>query len=111
PHPGALLPPQDGALAHRQPASLSGGERQRVALARALASHPRLLLLDEPLAALDLGLRERILPYLMRVRDDWKVPMLYVTHNPGEAVAVAGHMLLLREGRVESSGAPLELLA
>ena len=98
-------------LLDRYPASLSGGERQRVALARALASHPRLLLLDEPLAALDLGLRERILPYLMRVRDEWKVPMLYVTHNPGEAVAVASHVLLLREGRVESSGAPLDLLA
>jgi molybdate transport system ATP-binding protein len=100
-----------GPLLDRYPASLSGGEKQRVALARALATRPRLLLLDEPLASLDLGLRERILPYLLRVRDDWKIPMLYVTHNPGEAVAVAGHMLLLRDGRVESSGAPLDLLA
>ena len=99
-----------GSLLDRYPASLSGGEKQRVALARALAMQPRLLLLDEPLAALDLGLRERILPYLSRVRDDWKVPMLYVTHNPGEAVAVSRHLLLLRDGRIESSGAPLDLL-
>ncbi len=98
-------------LADRPPASLSGGEKQRVALARALATRPRLLLLDEPLAALDLGLRERLLPYLLRVRDEWKVPALYVTHNPGEAVAVAGRMLLLREGRVEAQGPPVEVLA
>jgi molybdate transport system ATP-binding protein len=82
-----------------------------VALARALATRPRLLLLDEPLAGLDLGLRERILPYLLRVRDEWKVPLLYVTHNPGEAVAAASHLLLLRDGQVESSGSPHELLS
>ncbi len=99
-----------GAVLDRPAASLSGGEKQRVALARALATRPRLLLLDEPLAALDLGLRERILPYLLRVRDEWKVPMLYVTHNPGEAAAVAGRVLLLREGRIEAEGAPLDLL-
>ena len=97
-------------LLDRYPASLSGGEKQRVALARALAIRPRLLLLDEPLAALDAPLRERILPYLLRVRDDWKVPMVYVTHNPGEAAAVASRVVLLRDGRVESSGAPLDLL-
>jgi len=98
-------------LLERHPASLSGGEKQRVALARALATRPRLLLLDEPLASLDLGLRDRILPYLLRVRDDWKIPMLYVTHNPGEAVAVSRHTLLLRDGQVEASGQPLDLLA
>ena len=100
-----------GPLLERHPASLSGGEKQRVALARALATRPRLLLLDEPLAALDLGLRERILPYLMRVRDEWKTPVLYVTHNVGEALALAGHLLLLRDGRVEATGAPFDLLA
>jgi molybdate transport system ATP-binding protein len=100
-----------GGLVDRYPASLSGGEKQRVALARALATRPRLLLLDEPLAALDVGLRERILPYLLRVRDAWKTPVLYVTHNVGEAMALAGHVLLLRDGRVEAEGAPFDLLA
>jgi molybdate transport system ATP-binding protein len=98
-------------LLGRHPASLSGGEKQRVALARALASEPRLLLLDEPLAALDVTLRERVLPYLLRVRDEWRVPVLYVTHNAGEALAVASHLLLLRDGRVEAQGVPLDLLA
>lgn len=100
-----------GELLDRYPASLSGGEKQRVALARALAAQPRLLLLDEPLAALDLSLRERILPYLLRVRDEWGVPILYVTHNAGEALALASHLLLLRDGALEAQGTPLELLA
>jgi molybdate transport system ATP-binding protein len=98
-------------LLQRYPAALSGGERQRVALARALATRPRLLLLDEPLAALDLSLRERVLPYLVRIRDEWRVPMVYVTHNVGEALALGGELLLLRAGRVEAQGAPLDLLA
>lgn len=98
-------------LLPRHPATLSGGEKQRVALARALATSPRILLLDEPLAALDLELKERVLPYLMRIRDELKVPMLYVTHNVGEALALAGHVLLLRERRVEAQGRPLDLLS
>jgi molybdate transport system ATP-binding protein len=98
------------ACLERRPSSLSGGERQRVALARALATEPRLLLLDEPLASLDVGLRERILPYLLRIRDDWRVPILYVTHNVGEALVLAEEVLLLAAGRVEAKGPPLALL-
>jgi molybdate transport system ATP-binding protein len=98
-------------LLGRSPRSLSGGERQRVSLARALALRPRLLLLDEPLGALDPGLRERILPWLLRVRDEWALPCLYVTHNVGEALAVASHMLVLQEGRVEAEGEPRALLS
>jgi len=90
---------------------LSGGEKQRVALARALATSPRLLLLDEPLAALDLRLRERIIPYLLRVRESWGIPALYVTHNVGEALALAEHVLVLENGEVSARGAPLDLLA
>ena len=97
-------------LAERRPAELSGGEAQRVAHARALARQPRALVLDEPLAALDVGLRERILPYLLRVRDEWKTPVLYVTHNVGEALALSSRVLLLRAGRVEAVGAPFDLL-
>jgi len=97
-------------LLPRYPGSLSGGERQRVSLARALATDPRFLLLDEPLAALDPALRGRLLPYLMRIRDEWKVPFLYVTHHVGEALRLAGHVLLLREGRLEAEGPPLDLL-
>src|SRR5207247_9110450 len=98
-------------LLERAPLSRSGGETQRVSLARALASAPRLLLLDEPLAALDVALRERILPYLLRIRDEWRVPALYVTHNVGEAVALADRVLLLRDGGVEDVGAPAVLPA
>ncbi len=99
-----------GGLLERRPHTLSGGEKQRVALARALATDPVLLLLDEPLAALDVGLRERIIPYLLRVREEWRVPMLYVTHNVGEALALAGEVLVLEAGRVRAQGPPADLL-
>ena len=97
-------------LLGRRPASLSGGERQRVALARALATRPRLLLLDEPLVALDVRLRDRVLPWLLRVRDEWSLPCLYVTHNVGEALAAASHLVALRDGALEAAGEPRALL-
>ncbi|HMI82870.1 MAG TPA: molybdenum ABC transporter ATP-binding protein [Polyangiaceae bacterium] len=93
-----------GALVARYPQTLSGGEAQRVALARALITRPRVLLLDEPLAALDAELRHRILPYLMRVRDEAKIPMIYVTHHVGEALALADEAVVMRAGRVEATG-------
>jgi molybdate transport system ATP-binding protein len=98
-------------LLDRYPATLSGGEKQRVAMARALAIAPRLLLLDEPLAALDVGLRDRIVPYLVRMQEEWKIPVLYVTHNVGEALSVAEAVVLLRAGKVEAHGPALGLLS
>ena len=99
-----------GGLLARYPATLSGGERQRVALARAIATRPRLLLLDEPLAAVDTALKGRILPYLLRVRDTLHIPFLYVTHNAGEARAVAEEAVVLRGGAVVFAGAPEQAL-
>ncbi|MCA1563931.1 MAG: ATP-binding cassette domain-containing protein [Acidobacteria bacterium] len=83
---------------------LSGGERQRVALARALASGPDLLLLDEPLAAVDVALRRRILPYFQRVRDDLRVPILYVSHDEEEVRLIADFLIVLDAGRVIRAG-------
>jgi molybdate transport system ATP-binding protein len=97
-------------LLARFPSTLSGGERQRVALARAIAARPRLLLLDEPLAAVDVALKGRILPYLLRVRDVLHIPFLYVTHNAGEARAVAEEAVVLREGTVVFAGKPEQAL-
>jgi molybdate transport system ATP-binding protein len=86
---------------------LYGRRRQRVALARALMSAPELLLLDEPLNAIDLELRRRILPYLERVRDELAVPILYVTHDRDEVRQLADHVVVLEKGKVVSSGAGL----
>jgi molybdate transport system ATP-binding protein len=97
-------------LLSRYPATLSGGERQRVALARAIATEPRLLLLDEPLAAVDVELKERILPYLLRMRDEKRIPFLYVTHNAGEAAVLADEAVLLRAGKVEAIGRTADVL-
>ena len=96
-----------GPLFDRAVAGLSGGERQRVALARALAASPALLLLDEPLAALDAALRSRILPYLERIRDDLATPMLYVSHAEAEVRALADWVVTLDAGRVSRSAPEL----
>jgi molybdate transport system ATP-binding protein len=93
-----------GGLLERRPATLSGGERQRIALGRALLSQPRLLLLDEPLAALDIARRDEILPYLERLRDHWRLPMLYVSHQFDEVVRLATHVVVLEAGRVTAAG-------
>ena len=91
-------------LLDRAVTKLSGGEAQRIALARAILSKPRLLLLDEPLAALDIGLKERILPYLTRVRDEFAIPMIYVTHNLTEVLTLAEWVLMIRQGRLIAQG-------
>lgn len=93
-----------GGLLDRRVVELSGGERQRVALARALMSAPDLLLLDEPLAAVDVERRRRILPYLLRVRDDLGVPVIYVSHDRVEVDQLADRVLILDAGRVVAQG-------
>ena len=91
-------------LLERKPRSLSGGERSRVALGRALLMHPRALLLDEPLAALDAARKNEILPYLERVRDESKIPILYVSHSMDEVTRLADRIIVLHEGRVIAEG-------
>jgi molybdate transport system ATP-binding protein len=92
------------ALLQRMPHELSGGERQRVAIARAIAMQPQLLLMDEPLASLDAARRQEIFPWLARLRDDLKIPMLYVTHASEEVVRLADHLVVLDKGRVKAQG-------
>jgi molybdate transport system ATP-binding protein len=98
-----------GHLLDRRPGKLSGGERQRVAFGRALLMRPRLLLLDEPLASLDAARKQEILPYLERLRDDARVPMIYVSHDAPEVKRIATRVVRLDGGRVAAVGG-VELL-
>ena len=100
-----------GHLLDRRPQRLSGGQRQRVGIARALAVSPRLLLMDEPLAALDLARRQEILPYLERLHDELDIPVLYVSHAPDEVARLADHLVVMVDGRVRASGPLAETLA
>lgn len=99
-----------GHLLARKPDNLSGGERQRVGIARALATSPRILLMDEPLAALDAYRKAEIMPYLERLHDELDIPVLYVSHSADEVARLADHLVLLEAGRVTASGPIGELL-
>ena len=100
-----------GSLITRGVNDLSGGEKQRVALARALLASPKILLLDEPLASLDAPLKSKIIPYLARIRDEFRIPMLYVTHDRFEALALADDIVVLEKGKVAQSGSILEVFS
>jgi molybdate transport system ATP-binding protein len=99
-----------GPLLQRKPESLSGGEKQRVAIGRALLAHPRLLLMDEPLASLDEQRRAEILPYIERLRDEAGVPILYVSHSVAEVARLATTVVLLTEGKVAAIGSVADIL-
>ena len=101
-HAVALL--DIGHLLDRRPGKLSGGERQRVAVGRALLMRPRLLLLDEPLASLDAGRKDDILPYLERLRDEARVPMIYVSHDASEVKRIASRVVRIESGKVAAVG-------
>ncbi|MFB9948512.1 molybdenum ABC transporter ATP-binding protein [Rhizobium puerariae] len=100
-----------GALLDRRPGKLSGGEKQRVAIGRALLSAPRLLLMDEPLAALDDERKAEILPYLERLRDETSTPIVYVSHSVAEVARLADKVVMMKDGRVEATGTPSEILS
>ncbi|MBS0293484.1 MAG: molybdenum ABC transporter ATP-binding protein [Proteobacteria bacterium] len=100
-----------GALLPRMPHTLSGGERQRVAIARALAASPRVLLMDEPLAALDAARKAEVMPYLERLQRSLDIPMLYVSHSCDEVARLASRLVLMQAGRVMAQGPTAELMA
>ncbi len=100
-----------GALLDRRPGRLSGGETQRVAIGRALLASPRLLLMDEPLASLDEARKSEILPYIERLRDETRVPIVYVSHSVREVARLATTLVLLSQGRVAAVGAAAEIMA
>ncbi|MDX2506289.1 MAG: molybdenum ABC transporter ATP-binding protein [Gammaproteobacteria bacterium] len=99
-----------GHLLARKAAQLSGGERQRVAIARALATSPKLLLMDEPLSALDMTRKQEIMPYLESLHEELKVPLLYVSHAPGEVARLADHLVLMETGKITASGSIDEMM-
>jgi molybdate transport system ATP-binding protein len=98
------------ALLHRRPHKLSGGEKQRVGLGRALLAHPRLLLMDEPLASLDNARKAEILPYIERLRDEAEMPIIYVSHSIEEVIRLAGTLVVLERGRVIAAGDVFEVM-
>jgi len=98
-------------LLERRPERLSGGERQRVAMARALATSPRLLLMDEPLASLDMARKQEVLPYLERLREDLEIPVIYVSHAPDEVARLADHLVVMEGGRALAEGPLTDTLA
>ncbi|MBV8650082.1 MAG: molybdenum ABC transporter ATP-binding protein, partial [Alphaproteobacteria bacterium] len=97
-------------LLDRRPAALSGGEKQRVAIGRALLANPRLLLMDEPLASLDAQRKDEIMPYIERLRDETRIPIVYVSHSVAEVARLATTMVLMSNGRVDAVGPVAELL-
>jgi molybdate transport system ATP-binding protein len=100
-----------GSLLGRRPAELSGGEKQRVAIGRALLARPKLILADEPLTALDEPRKAEILPYFERLRDEFSLPILYVTHSIAEVARLATTVVALKDGKVDRVGAAAEVLA
>jgi spermidine/putrescine transport system ATP-binding protein len=100
---------QLGAYGKRKPSQLSGGQQQRVALARALVNHPRALLLDEPLGALDLRLRKQLQIELKRIQQEVGITFVHVTHDQEEAMTMADRIAVMNEGRIEQIGQPAEL--
>ena len=100
-----------GPLLDRRPGALSGGEKQRVAIGRAILSNPRLLALDEPLAALDEARKAEILPYLERLRDEVHLPILYVSHAMAEVARLANTVVLMEAGRVTAAGPTADILS
>jgi len=99
-----------GHLLNRNSNQLSGGEKQRVAIARALSVSPKILLMDEPLSALDQARKQEIIPYLENLHDELDIPVLYVSHSPDEVARMADHLILLEQGKLQGMGAIGEML-